>query len=232
VHYVNGEVQIIGNDLSSSGFGLNWGHTRSYSNRLSSQTDGLNGNGWVVKQWPYVVQASGAPVCVINDTIYNAVWFDLVGGAYVARFFVQSALVEDTANKQFIYTDAQGIITKFYSYDSSIPAARQGRFKSVTDLGGNETVATYNSTTNLPVSLVLSSGASSCGFYQRGQQRDVAVCDFADQRGQRVAGAICVLRRQRVLWELERFEVGHHPAVYWFGLGDDGGQLLPLLQGG
>ena len=141
-----------------------WGHTRSYSNRLSSQTGGLNGNGWLVKQWPYVV-VTGTTVCVINDTIYNAVWFDLVGGAYVARFFVQSTLVEDTANKQFIYTDTQGIITKFYSYDGSIPAAKQGQFKSVTDLGGNETVATYNSTTNLLVSLVLSSGSSSCGYY-------------------------------------------------------------------
>jgi len=164
VRYANGEVQIISNDLSSNGFGLMWGHTRSYSNQLTSQTGGLNGNGWVVKEWPYVVQVTGTTVCVINDTIYNAVWFDLVGGVYVPRFYVQATLVEDTVTREFVYTDAQGIITKFFSFSAGIRAAKRGLFKAVMDLAGRETLAAYN-TKNRLVSFVQSSGASSRGFY-------------------------------------------------------------------
>ena len=52
VRYSNGEVKVIAADLTSNGFGVKWGQTRCYSNQLTSQTDGHNGNGWQVVEWP------------------------------------------------------------------------------------------------------------------------------------------------------------------------------------
>ena len=165
VRYANGEVKIVAEDLSSNGFGVPWGHTRSYSNQLTTQAGGNNGNSWCVGEWPYIVPSGASSVCVVIGTIYDAVWFDLVSGNYVPRFYVQCSLVHDTVNQQFIYTDALGYITKFYDYSGGIPAVQQGQFKSFTDLSGNETVANYDGTTHLISSFVRSSGGATSGFY-------------------------------------------------------------------
>src|ERR1044072_8412193 len=52
VRYGNGEVRLIVEDLVSNGFGVRWGHTRSYSNQLSTQDQGVNGNSWFVRECP------------------------------------------------------------------------------------------------------------------------------------------------------------------------------------
>jgi hypothetical protein len=134
-------VKQVGYDLASSGFGVPWGHTRSYSNQLTRQTGGANGNSWVVAQWPYVEQAGPTTMCVMVGTINEAVWFDLVGLSYVPRFGVKAQLVHDSANQQFVYTDQRGLTTKFFDQSWAYPAQR-GRFKSLVDLGGHETSPT------------------------------------------------------------------------------------------
>ena len=164
VRYANGEVKIVVSDLSSTGFGMPWGHTRSYSNQLTSQMSGHNGNSWFVGEWPYLVQSGTSTVCVVIGTFYDAVWFDLVSGNYVPRFYMQIGLTHDTINQQFVYTDARGYIIKFYDFSAGIPAVKKGQFKSVTDLFGNETLASYNSS-NLISSIVWTSGSSQLGFY-------------------------------------------------------------------
>ena len=164
VRYINGEVQVVNQDLTISGFGVPWGHTRSYSNQLTNQADGTNGNSWRVKEWPYVVEVTSTSVCVVNGTIYDALWFDLVGSAYVPCFYVQDTLVHDTTNQQYIHTDTLGRVTTFYDYNAAIPAAQQGQFKSFTDLGGNVTTASYDATTHLITSFMRSSGGASSGL--------------------------------------------------------------------
>ena len=101
MRYANGEVKIIVQDLSSNGFGVPWGHTRSYSNLLTSQTGGNNGNSWCVGQWPYIVPSDTTTMCVVIGTIYNAAWFDLVSGNYIPRFSMQCGLTHDTLNHLF-----------------------------------------------------------------------------------------------------------------------------------
>lgn len=165
VRYANGEVKIVAQDLSSKGFGVPWGHTRSYSNQLTSQIGGNNGNSWCVGEWPYIVPSGSTTMCVVIGTIYDAIWFDLISGSYVPRFYVQSTLVHDVANQQFIYTDPDGNITKFYDYSSGIPAVKQGQFRSFTPLSGSEIKANYDSTTNLVSSFVQSSSGAKSGFY-------------------------------------------------------------------
>ena len=50
VRYANGEVYMVTEDLSFKSFGLDWGHTRSYSNRVTEPNTGRNGNSWFVKE--------------------------------------------------------------------------------------------------------------------------------------------------------------------------------------
>ena len=118
-----------------------------------------------MKEWPYLVEVSSTEVCVVVGTIYNAVWFDLVSGDYIPRFGNPATLAYDSTNHQYVYTNGLGYITKFFDYSGGIPTEQQGQFKSYTDLGGNETVPSYDATTHLITSFVRSSGSYQSGFY-------------------------------------------------------------------
>ena len=85
VRFFNGEVRLSVDDLPSSGFGMPWGHQRTYSNRLSENADLGNGFNWLVDQWSFISELGGGSVEVIFNPLL-AYWFDLVDGAYVARF--------------------------------------------------------------------------------------------------------------------------------------------------
>jgi len=71
----------------------------------------------------------------------------------------------DSANQQFIYTDPNGYAIKFFDNSAGVPSVNQGQFKSYTGLGGNETVASYDATTNQIASFVQSSGGASSGLH-------------------------------------------------------------------
>ena len=154
-------------DLSSNGFGQPWGHTRSYSNRLSSNPTnaGISGASWFVKELPQIVQASASAFVVVG-VIGNAIWFDLTGGVYQARFFILDTLTADTVNNQLIYEDRTGRQFIFYDFSPANPAALQGQFVSFTDPYGLVTPAVYTgnqitSFTQLPIPSSSSSSSSS-----------------------------------------------------------------------
>jgi hypothetical protein len=74
IRYANGEVQLSVTDLHSGGFGVEWGHTRSYCNRLNIDTDFGNGYDWLIEQLPYVAQdPDGSIAVVFNSTV--AYWW-------------------------------------------------------------------------------------------------------------------------------------------------------------
>jgi hypothetical protein len=93
IRYFNGELQLRIQDLGSQGFGVPWGHTRIYSNRLENSYDFGNGYNWLVHQWPQLVrrqtdpaevkqhhpavdrEPTGCTLCVLRGT-RNALWFD------------------------------------------------------------------------------------------------------------------------------------------------------------
>src|SRR5688500_2251510 len=56
VRYADGHPIIDSADLASAGFGMPWGHTRSWT---GLNNGGQNGNGWTVNELPYVVFAGG-----------------------------------------------------------------------------------------------------------------------------------------------------------------------------
>jgi hypothetical protein len=161
VRYFNGEIRLVISDLESRGFGLPWGHTRNYSNQVTSPGVGLNGNSWFVKEIPYLYQDGSGNIAVIA-LINDALWFDKSGSTYTARYFIRETLVWDSGNQQFLLRDDQGQLMKFYDFTVT-PAALQGQFKSFTDAAGREITASYG-TNNLISSFVQSSGSASSSY--------------------------------------------------------------------
>lgn len=131
--------------LSSRGYGLPWGHTLSYGSRVDGATTaGPNGFRWFIAQLPQLGKDGSGNIEVIT-IINDGIWFNKSGANYVARFFTLDTLTEDTgANKEFVFTDSQGRVIRFFSFDASIPAAKQGQFKSYTDPNGTTFTPTYN----------------------------------------------------------------------------------------
>lgn len=53
VRYGNGEITLAVTDLSAPGFGLDFTHTRIFSNRLADDTDFGNGYNWLIRDLPH-----------------------------------------------------------------------------------------------------------------------------------------------------------------------------------
>ena len=144
VRYADGVVQIGAADLSSDGFGVPWGQSRSWTNGPGYAAGGDNGNGWVDAQTPRLLQADGSTnttiVAVSNGT--TARYFDLVSGAYKPRFFDQTGLVHNAANDEFVLTDSSGDQLHFADFNTAVPPAEQGVLKSFVDPYGNVTAVT------------------------------------------------------------------------------------------
>jgi len=162
IRYSNGEIRLVTKDLESRGFGLNWGHTRNYGNRVTVPGEGINGNSWFVKEVPYLAQDGNSVIVVglINDVL----WFDWTGSAYSGRYYILDALTHDTGNKEFVLRCVYGQVLKFYDFDASHPAVKRGAFKSFTDAGGNLTTVSYGGN-NLISSFEQGSGGTTCGYH-------------------------------------------------------------------
>lgn len=173
VRYSNGEVFMVVEDLRFKSFGLDWGHTRSYSNQITHPGVGRNGNSWFVKEWPHLVRSNLDPlnpntpgtICLVW-VIQETLWFDYNAGtnSFVARFYVRPKLRHDATNKQFTLIDSEGRVTKFFDFDVSHPEELRGQFKSFTDAAGRETIAQYGDD-DLIDSFVQEVGGQSSGYY-------------------------------------------------------------------
>ena len=125
-------------DLGASGFGAAWDVRRSFNAPLAGRpaaATGVHGKGWVAAERPHLVQSGSIVVAVDSGTGQR--WFDLSGGTYTARFFVQDKLTTSTG--EFVLTDAAGNVTRYYDFGGGIPALQRGTFKSLTDAAGNVT---------------------------------------------------------------------------------------------
>jgi hypothetical protein len=129
VRYGTGEIVLNASDLSTGGFGVPWGHTRSFANRLTQNTTVGNGYNWQVAEWPYLVFPSSTTVVVMGEAT-AALWFDLVGNVYVPRLSVREALLLDTVNNVYDLVELDGSITVF--------SAVTGAFIRHLDPAGNQ----------------------------------------------------------------------------------------------
>lgn len=114
VRYATGELSLVETDISSSGFGLKWGHTRSFRNRSSLVQTLGQGFNWQVAEWQHLVVQYGGTVVVMGE-FGSELWFDKSGSTYVARFGRSQRLTLDTAAQRYRLTEINGTVTEFDS---------------------------------------------------------------------------------------------------------------------
>jgi hypothetical protein len=134
VRYSDGAVKLAFGDLSSNGFGMPFGITRTWTN-LTSTANGFSGSGMLIDQLPHLRQDPGGTLTAVANG-FNVRYFDSSGGSYTARFFVQDTFTADSTNHQYVQTDSAGNVIKYNDFTVT-PANEQGAFKSFTDPNGN-----------------------------------------------------------------------------------------------
>ncbi len=147
-------------DLSSAAFGSAWGNTRSWSNQLQSEYDGPYGVNWFLKEAPMLFQ-NGTTISVVG-VVQKAIWFELVGGAWVPKFYFKDTLVHESG--KFIHADTVGKRTEFY--DFTVTPALQGKFiRSYDPHGGTAHVidAGYDGSNRL-ISITQTVGGNSVRY--------------------------------------------------------------------
>lgn len=58
IRYSTGEVVLGATDIATDGFGIPWGHRRTFSSRLSADVNMANGYNWLVREWSYADRVS------------------------------------------------------------------------------------------------------------------------------------------------------------------------------
>lgn len=145
IRYANGELLSAGaSDLSSSGFGLPWGHTRSYGNLAAGVISGVNGNGWMVKQMPSLV-FEGTTVGRFGRG-GGTLWFQPFGTGFTGMFNIKASLSFDSANDRFQTVEADGTQMLFFGYGTP---GLLGKLVGVIAPGGNYSSANYDSSQRL-----------------------------------------------------------------------------------
>ncbi len=145
MRYATGELEYVVDDLSFVGFGLKWGHTRSYGNRFLESSTGVFGHGWFVKQLPALVDGAGGLLGMV-DLVENTKWFSPgVSGTYDPLFALKDNLTT-TGSGDYEVTDSTGAKTLFYGDANPLFT---GKFKGYIDPAGHQYLATYDSVANL-----------------------------------------------------------------------------------
>ncbi|MBL8812383.1 MAG: glycosyltransferase, partial [Planctomycetaceae bacterium] len=116
VRYFNGQIRLSATDLTSSGFGVSWGHERVYCNLLSHAADLGQGYNWLVFQWSYLVDHQDGAITVVRGT-QGSWWFDPSGGGYTGRYGAKATLVHDTERHRFVLTQLTGTVLEFHDFD-------------------------------------------------------------------------------------------------------------------
>ena len=105
VRFLDGSVHVTATDLSSAGFGIPWGQTRTwdsqpiYASPLGSLPQvGVNGVGWSVAQLPWLLQAGTTGSIVVMSGSGAERYFDFNGSVYKARDFVLDSLTHTSGN--------------------------------------------------------------------------------------------------------------------------------------
>ncbi|MCX5673920.1 MAG: autotransporter-associated beta strand repeat-containing protein [Planctomycetota bacterium] len=128
-----GDIKLSGHnssDISCFGVRRIWTNEGQYTpvNRV--------GAGWGIIQWP-LIRDAGAGRVVVSAVDQDVRWFDYDydTGVYDPGLSIPDSLVH--TGGEFVLTDKDGNVTRFYDFSSSLPYKKRGQFKSLTDAGGN-----------------------------------------------------------------------------------------------
>jgi RHS repeat-associated protein/uncharacterized delta-60 repeat protein len=177
VFYGDGAPVGASTDLTSSGFGFATGVTRAWSGL--SNPAGF-GNGWNVTQLPYLaVAGTDGTLPVVSQVSSGAIQrvYSVNGnGLTPIASYANEAVKFDPQVSRFIFNESGGYVFEFNDLRrsngaivTSNPIAREidsttkysyGAFRSARDPYGNETIASYNSTSGLLDTIVRKEGGT------------------------------------------------------------------------
>ncbi|WP_020476098.1 MBG domain-containing protein [Zavarzinella formosa] len=158
VVYATGAISVSNSDLSSVGFGQEWGVSRSYANIPGYAQASYAANNSVIGQNTYLITDPTGIIVAAEDG-KTSQYFDPSGGSFVPRFFTQDTLTHDSDAGEYTLTTADGKKLVYNDFDSSRPGAQKGQLKSVTDSQGNTTAVTAYETGGQPQEVQRSSAA-------------------------------------------------------------------------
>jgi RHS repeat-associated protein len=143
INYADGSIDnALATPMSSAGFGGIAGQAPGWTNLTGYALGSPNGNGIVNAGLPAIQKTSNGGVMATTSS-NGAIWFDpATGGGYTAKFFEPETLQPDGSGGDLVLIDSVGDQTRFYGFETTIPAAERGTFKSETDPDGNVTSVT------------------------------------------------------------------------------------------
>ncbi len=148
-------------DISFAGFGIGWGHHRTYAQILEEEYTGPNGANWFISDIPRLYGVGGDSAMVVyskNLTLYFTKVSDTV---WAADFNTVSQLRYDPAKHEYVLTDKNGGGTLFFDQTVS---GRIGMFKGLRNPAGDEFLTVYASDRIASISRVVNSKVSGI-FY-------------------------------------------------------------------
>src|SRR5260370_15542385 len=150
VRLFDGVVQMTTTDLSSNGFGVPWGVTRSWTNGPGYANTSFFGSGQVVSQLPYLQSWNNGSTLVLVSNGLNAREFDWNGTNWVEHFYLQDKLNYNGGSNEYVLTDSTGQQLKFSDFTAGIPVNQRGQLKSLADAQGNLTSVTSRTSDGKP----------------------------------------------------------------------------------
>jgi hypothetical protein len=155
VRYADGTVNLTFQDLSSNGFGVPWGQTRTWTNNATYAASTLNGWGMFDVQQPFLARY-GASQIVLFLNGHDARYFQDNGdGTYSEHFSGKEGLKFDGAH--FILSDHKG--TRLF-FSAPVDTNHNGLLLSINDPYGGATTFTYSGTPSQLQSVTRTDAAS------------------------------------------------------------------------
>ncbi|OJW27600.1 MAG: hypothetical protein BGO49_25350 [Planctomycetales bacterium 71-10] len=111
---------------------MEWGLATDWTSVSAYAEGGSFGKGFLNLFQPTLQQTAGG--LRIVKSADDVQWFSYDGaGGYSADFYSREKLAYDGGTGEFVLTDVDGGVTRFYGFDGSVPAAQRGKFKSYAD---------------------------------------------------------------------------------------------------
>jgi RHS repeat-associated protein len=136
VRYSDGAVSVVSQDLTSNGFGMPWGITRSWTNAPGYSMPNIVGQGMLTTQQPVLMSIDDNTRAIVSNG-HTARYFDRIGSSddFESRYFMQEKLTQ--GEDEVVLTDNTGAQIHFYDFSNGISAVQRGQLKSYTDPHGN-----------------------------------------------------------------------------------------------
>jgi len=147
IRYATGQMELFETDLASAGFGMPWGHQRSYGNRNSASGAGINGAGWRVRQLGYLQFQNGLSGSRIGVVLGSSavLWYQPDGsGGWEAVFTSRVRLSQNPVEREYCLTRTDGKRWVFHDNSSFIPSGLHGKLEAILDPFGHRYTATYD----------------------------------------------------------------------------------------